>query len=57
MMTTWTLILTILYNGAAIHDVPGFYSETDCNVAGRVWETKQKVGATNWVCVPVKWLP
>jgi hypothetical protein len=50
---SWILIITLVYNGVGIHHVV-FNTEAECNTAGKIWEAKQKVGATNFICTPMK---
>jgi hypothetical protein len=40
-MTTWVLILTIVFgDGASSSSIPGFKSKASCQKAGREWITQ-----------------
>lgn len=45
-MIEWVLILTLVgstsQSGQAIEQIPGFYSATDCKVAGNGWIKKMQ---------------
>jgi hypothetical protein len=49
-MTTFVLILTLLYGSPAITSVPGFETDAACQAAGHVWKDAQKSTAI-FVCV------
>jgi hypothetical protein len=51
-MTTFILILSVIGGcGISVTSVPGFAAQAECQAAGTAWETVQKHGLHNFVCV------